>query len=1100
MIRLFALLTLLAGALSAADDSKPFLVRQPALNRTHIVFQYARDLWSVAREGGEARRLTTAEGEESLPYFSPDGQWIAFTGEYDGNVDAFVMPAAGGVPRRLTWHPGPDTVQGWTRDGKRVLISSNRNSYSYFRRLFTLAMDGVFPEELPLHQAQAGSYSPDGAQIAYLPLAPAFGTWKRYRGGRTTPIWIARLSDSSIEKIPRDNSNDFNPMWVDHRIFFLSDRSGPVTLFSYDTKTKRVAQVVPNTGFDLKSASAGPDAIVYEQFGSIWLLELKTLKPRRVPIIVRGDLPELRPRIERVSTRITAAEISPTGARALFEARGEIFTVPAEKGDVRNLTNTPGVAERDPAWSPDGKWIAYLSDESGEYELHLREHTGKGEVKKFRLSEPPTYYYLAAFSPDSKKLAYTDKKLNVSYLDIDTGKTVKVDTDRYDGPRRIRQVAWSPDSKWLTYTKQLRNSMRAAFVYSLDTGKAHQVTDGMSDATYPVFDPDGKHLCFLASTDVGLTLGWRDMSAMFRPVTQSVYVAVLRKDLPSPLAPESDEEKSPESTEPSQPSRDREPSRDRQGAVKPEPPKPKPPEKVEVKIDFDNLDQRILAMPIPARSYTGLAAGKTGVLFLLEYPFQVGIPEGPTGATLYKFELKTRKTDKVLDGLRQFALSANGEKALLRQAERWFIASTSAPPKPGEGTLRLDGMETRVEPMTQWRQMYREAWRLQRDFFYDPNLHGVNLPVMMKRYEPFLDNLGSRSDLNYLFSEMMGEFTCSHLGVGGGLQPEARRVQGGLLGADYSIENGRYRFARIYSGENWNPDARAPLTQPGVNVVAGEYLLAVQGRELRATDNLYSYFEGTAGKQIVLKAGPDPTGKGARDVTVTPVANEYRLRHLAWIEGNRRKVDQLSGGRLAYVHLPDTAYGGYTNFNRYYFAQVGKQGAVMDERFNAGGYQPDYVIDYLKRPLLHYRAMRDGEDVTGPLGAIFGPKVMLINEYAGSGGDTQPWYFRKAGVGPLIGKRTWGGLVGGLGGWPLLMDGGVVSPPSVGFWDPDTNSWVAENTGIAPDIEVEMDPKAVREGHDPQLEKAVEVLLEALKKNPPPTHRRPPFPNYHAKP
>ena len=530
MFRAVALSVLLAGAVSATDDSKPFLVRQPALNRTQIAFHYAGDLWTVGREGGEARRLTTAPGQEMGPYFSPDGQWLAFTGEYDGNVDAFVMPAAGGVPRRLTWHPGPDTVQGWTRDGKRVLISSNRNR-AYLRRLFTLALDGVFPEELPLHQAEAGSYSPDGTQLAYLPLYPAFGTWRRYRGGRTTPIWIARLSDSSIEKIPRDNSNDFNPMWVDHRIFFLSDRNGPVTLFSYDTKTKRVTQVLPNTGFDLKSASAGPDALVYEQFGSIWVLDLKTLKPRRVPIIVRGDLPELRSRIERVSTRISDAEISPTGARALFEARGEIFTVPAEKGDVRNLTNTPGAAERDPAWSPDGKWIAYLSDESGEYELHLREHTGKGEVKKFRLSDPPVYYYLAGFSPDSNKIAYTDKKLNVAYLDIGSGKTVKVDTDRYDGPRRVRQVAWSPDSKWLTYTKQLRNSMRAVFVYSLDTGTAHQVTDGMSDATYPVFDADGKHLYFLASTNVGLTLGWRDMSALFRPVTQGVYVAVLRLSL-----------------------------------------------------------------------------------------------------------------------------------------------------------------------------------------------------------------------------------------------------------------------------------------------------------------------------------------------------------------------------------------------------------------------------------------------------------------------------------------------------------------------------------------------------------------------------------------
>ncbi len=1086
MLRLLLLLTLLFGSLqlSLAAADQPVLFQQPALSRTHIVFRYAGDLWSVPRAGGEARRLTTAPGEEGAPWFSPDGQSIAFTGEYDGNTDVFLVPAAGGVPRRLTWHPGADVALGWSRDGKRVLFRSARASYSRFNRLFTLPADGVFPEELPLPMAEEGSFSPDGSQIAYVPLARAFGTWKRYRGGRTTPIWIARLSDSSIEKIPRDNSNDFCPMWVDHRIFFLSDRNGPVTLFSYDTKTRKVAQVLPNTGFDLKNASTGPDAIVYEQFGGIYLFDLKSQKPRSVEITLSGDMPEVRPRLERLANRITAATISPTGARALFEARGEILTVPAEKGDCRNLTNTPGVAERNPSWSPDGNWIAYFSDASGEYELHVREHTGAGDIRKFRLSDPPTYYYTPVWSPDSKKIAFTDKKLSLSYLELATGRTARVDTDRFDGPRRISHVAWSPDSQWLAYTKQLRNTLRAVFLYSLDARQPHQITDGMSDAMLPVFDRDGKHLYFLASTETGLTLGWRDMSGVLRPVTSSVYVVVLRKDLPSPLAPESDEEKA---EEPKKPEETKKAEEAKKAAEKPP----------EVKIDFDNIEQRILALPVPARSYTYLVAGKTGVLFLLESPFTVGAPAGPPGRVLYKFELKTRKTDKVLEGLGAFELSANGEKMLYRQGQQWIIASTSQPPKPGEGVLKLDGMEARVEPLTEWRQMYREAWRIQRDFFYDPNLHGLNLAAMMKRYEPFLEAVSSRSDLNYLFSEMMGEFTASHLGVGGGSMPEVRRVRGGLLGADYRLENGRYRFARVYSGENWNPQLRAPLTQPGVNVVAGEYLLAVDGRELRASDNIFSFFEATTGKQVVLKVGPDPGGANAREVTVIPMESETTLRNLAWIEGNRRKVDQLSGGRLAYVYLPDTAMGGYTNFNRYYFAQVGKAGAIIDERFNAGGLQPDYILDYLRRPLLHYRTMREGEDITGPLAGIFGPKAMLINEYAGSGGDTMPWYFRKGGVGPLIGKRTWGGLVGGLGGYPSLMDGGVVNPPSVAFWDPDKREWVAENVGIAADIEVEHDPKAVREGRDPQLEKAVEVVLEALRNNPPSKHARPPFPNYH---
>ncbi len=1068
---------LTAAALFAAG--RPTLFREPALSRTHIVFHHAGDLWIVEREGGPARRLTAGPGQETNPWFSPDGRWVAFTGEYDGNTDVFLVPASGGVPKRLTWHPAPDEAAGWTPDGRRVLFRSSRHSYSRFRRLFTLPADGVFPEELPLVMAEEGSFSPDGTRIAYVPLARAFRTWKRYRGGRTTAIWIARLADSEIlDKVPRENSNDFCPMWIGRRIYFLSDRNGPTTLFYYDTVSRRLVQVLPNDGFDLKHAAAGPDAIVYEQFGSIYLLDLNTHRPRKVPITLQGDLPEVRPRLEPVVRDIRAASISPSGARALFEARGEIFTAPAEKGDCRNLTGTPAAAERDPAWSPDGRWIAYFSDASGEYELELREPTGAGQGKRYRLSEPPTYYYTPTWSPDSKKIAYTDKKLNVWYLDLETGKPVPVDRDRYDGPRRVRHLAWSPDSRWLAYTLQLSNHLRAVFVYSLAERRRLQITDGMSDATLPVFDRDGKHLYFLASTDTGLNIGWRDMSSYFRPLTSSLYALVLRKDLPSPLAPESDEE----------------------GAAPPAKPKPEEaakPEIPEVRIDAEGIEQRILGLPVPARNYTGLYAGKSGILFLLETPFRAEADEA-AGRTLYKFDLKTRKTDRLLEGLRAFALSAGGEKALYRQGERWMIASLAQTPKPGEGVLRLDGMEARVEPPAEWRQMYREAWRIQRDFFYDPGLHGLDLAAMMKRYEPFLEAVGSRSDLDYLFAEMMGEFTASHLSVGGGAQPAPRRVRVGLLGADYKIENGRYRFARVYTGESWNPDLRAPLTGPGVNVRAGEYLLAVNGRELRDTDNVYSFFQGAAGRQVRIRVGPDPGGAGARQVTVIPLESEMRLRNLAWIEENRRRVDQLSGGRLAYVYLPDTALGGYASFNRYYFAQVGKQGAIIDERFNAGGSQPDYILDYLRRPLLHYRTMREGEDITGPLGGIFGPKAMLINEYAGSGGDTMPWYFRKAGLGPLIGKKTWGGLVGGLGGWPLLLDGGVVSPPAVGFWDPDRREWVAENTGIAPDIEVELDPKAAREGRDPQLEKAVEVLLEALRNNPPPRHQRPPFPNYHA--
>jgi tricorn protease len=1090
MIRVAVVLVSLLSTLPLwAGQQDPILARKPALSREFIVFNHAGDLWRTSRDGGDAVRLTSGAGNETDPAFSPDGSMVAFTGEYDGNVDVYVVPVSGGVPKRLTYHPAPDRVLGWAPDGKRILFVSNRNSFTFAGRLFTIGLDETLPAELPLPTAEEGSYSADASSIAYVPLGRAFNTWKRYRGGRATPIWIARLSDSSILKVPRKDSNDFNPMWVGDRIYFLSDRNGPVTLFSYDSASRNVEQLIANQGLDIKSASVGPGAIVYEQFGSLNLFDLKTRKPRKIDLRLAADLPEVRPRWDKVATRISGYAISPTGARAAFEARGEIFTAPAEKGNIRNLTQTPGAAERDPSWSADGKWIAFFSDESGENQLHVVTQDGR-EKRRLTIGKHG-FFYTPAWSPDSKKIAYTDNALNVCVVDLEQEKPVTVDTDTMDGPRRTRDLAWSPDSRWLAYTKQLSNTLRAVFVYSLETRKSFQVTDGMSDAYLPEFDKSGKYLFFAASTDFGLNVGWRDMSSMQRPVTRTIYALVLRKDLPSLIAPESDEEK--DAAQASDTSKEKKPDK-------------APPI---VKIDPDMIEQRIIALPIPPRDYRSIVGGKEGVLFLEESAFN---PAGgfSLARTVHKFDLKTRKTDKLLDNVTAFAVSVNGEKMLFRQGlpqpppgsgqppATWTIASTAQPAKPGEGVLKLDDMEAWVEPRTEWKQMYNEAWRIERDFFYDPNLHGLDLDAVRKSYEPYLAGVGNRDDLNYLFAEMLGELTVSHLAiVGGSRAVEPKRVPGGLLGADYAHENGRWRITRVYTGESWNPQLRAPLTQPGVNVVAGEYILAINGRDLRSADSLYSRLEGLANKQVPLRVGSDPGGANSREVTVTPVENEFPLRHLAWVEGNRRKVTQLSGGRLAYVYLPDTANGGYVNFNRYYFSQVGKDGVVVDERFNGGGLQADYIIDYLSRRLMAFRVMRHGLDVPSPLAAIFGPKAMIVNEYAGSGGDALPFYFRKAGLGPIIGKRTWGGLVGGLGGYPALMDGGFVAAPAVGFYNAG-GSWEVENFGITPDIEVEQDPKAVREGRDPQLEKAVEVLMEQLRRNPPKKYERPAFPNYHS--
>jgi tricorn protease len=693
-----AIVLVVLFASGAAAETPPILAQQPALSATQVVFVFAGDLWSVPRSGGDARRLTTGAGVESNPAFSPDGNWIAFTGEYDGNTDIFVMPAQGGVPKRLTWHPDPDIVLGWTRDGKKVLFSSSRTSYSRFRELFLVGLEGGLEEKLPLPMGWEGAFSPTGDRFAYVPLARAFGAWKRYRGGRATPIWIASLSNSKIETVPREASNDFCPMWIDHTIYFLSDRTDPVTLFSYDTKTKRVSQVVQNTGMDFKSASAGPGAIVIEQFGQIQLFDLASARLTPLTITIAGDIAEMRPKYVNVARRLTSAHISPTGARALFEARGEILTVPAEKGDPRNLTSTAGVMERDPAWSPDGQWIAYFSDESGEYELHVRDSMGRKEPRKIRLEQKPTFYFMPRWSPDSRKLAYLDAHLGTWYVDIDERKPIKIDKDRYLFPPGERGPVWSPDSKWIAYSKRLQNYMSAIFLYSIADAKSSQLTDGLSDARYPVFDKDGKYLYFTASTDSGPSLE-PDIRSATRQPSRSVYIVVLSKNDPSPFAPESDEEKGVKPGEEKKPDAPEtpgeEPSRREPTATSARVP--------DVRIDLEKISQRILAMPLPARRYVGLQVGRTGHLFALEAP--APSPGITPGTTVHRHDLRLRKSDVVASGVRFFEVSANGEKILTAQADRWTIQTLRPipPTAPAGGGPQAAGAglrASRCEPRT----------------------------------------------------------------------------------------------------------------------------------------------------------------------------------------------------------------------------------------------------------------------------------------------------------------------------------------------------------------------------------------------------------------
>ena len=1055
-----------------AHASTPLLLQSPTLSVNRIAFAYGGEIWTVPRSGGDATLLVGGLGTASGPVFSPDGRRVAYTANVNGNDDVFVVPAAGGQPQRLTWHPDRDVAVGWTPDGKGVLIRSHRNAANDSDQLFVMPLTGGLPKALPLPMAEEGAFSPDGTHIAYNPITQWEPDWRDYHGGQTTRIWIARLSDSSVVTVPHLKANDRDPMWMGNTVYFLSDRDGPATLYAYDRQNAQLTRLIDNHGFPIDAASAADGAIVYTQMGALHVYDVASHRDQRIPVRVDGPLPQTEPHFVKVADAIEHAGISPTGARAVFEAHGEILTVPADKGDIRDITRTSNAAERDPAWSPDGKSIAYFSDAGGEYALYIRHQDGLDTPRRISLGQPPSFFYSPVWSPDGKRIAYSDKRLNLWMVDLDHPVPVKVDTDRFDTPLHEFDVSWSPDGRWLTYTKQLPNHLRGVFVYALATGKATRVTDGMSDCLYPVFDRSGKYLYFTASTDEGLTPGWLDMTSEAHPVSRSVYVAVLRKDLPSPLAPQSDEDKGVAA----------------EGKHKA---KPDASAKVTVNIDFAGLDQRTLALPIKAANYVGMVAGAQGTLYLQQAP---QVPEKGDGTTLKRFELDKRKDVALAEGVKQFALSADGKKMLYQSGKDWFITGTDKPVKKGDGKLDLAGMQVHVVPRQEWTQIYDEVWRIERDFFYDPHYHGLDLASAEQRFRPYVAGVGSREDLNFLLRKMLAYMSVGHMFVRGGAMPDVPKIDVGLLGADYSVDHGRYRFSHIYSGENWNPELHAPLTQPGVDVKAGEYLLSVNGQSLHAGDNLYGLFQQTVGKQVVLRIGPHADGSDARDVTVVPVKSEFGLRHLGWIEHNRREVDRLSGGQLAYVYLPDTQAGGFRNFNRYYFAQTDKHGAVIDERYNHGGQLADYIIEALQRKPMSQVITREGHKYLEPTQAIFGPKAMLINQFAGSGGDAMPWYFKRTAIGPLIGENTWGGLVG-IGGYPPLLDGGSVTAPRWALAGLHGH-WEVENHGIAPDIEVVQDPAAVRQGHDPQLEKAVQVLMQQLHDHPQPAFVTPPYPDY----
>ncbi len=1114
---------LLAGVLAAGpsaragDDTR--LLAMPAIGAKQIAFVYGEDLWLADLDGKNPKRLTTDLGVESNPVFSPDGTLIAFSAQYDGNTDVFTIPVAGGAATRLTSHPSADIVRGFTPDGKSVLFSSNRNVYSSrHSQLFTVPLTGGMPEQLPIPWGFEACYSPDGKFIAYCPVRDVTKEWKHYRGGSNSRIWIYDVKTHDVVEVPQPKGrcNDLDPNWVGDSLYFRSDRAGEYNIHSVKpAESIALDKVAPVTEFKefpvVDINHDGKQTLIFEQAGYLHTMKIGQTATR-LKIAISTDAPEARARFAKGAKYVRDAAISPSGARAAIEFRGDIVTIPSEKGDPRNLTNSPGAHERNPAWSPDGKTIAYFSDEGGDYKLVLAPQDGKGEKKSIKLLGGG-FYYGAAWSRDSKKILYADNSSSLFWIDVETGKITKIGTDEYGRGRGVKYSSWSPDSKWVAYTSETAAHIARVHVYSLESDKSSAITDGQSEATDPAFDANGKYLYFVSSDSTGLSKhGFSQSASDARPPRFSIYMAVLQQGVPSPFLKESDEEKGPQPLGPVKPM----PVKDGD-----EPEKKDPPAKPKFRIDSKDIDQRIIALPLPSGNYGSLQTGAAGQLFMVSRP-DAGGARGPGGgATLQRFDVDLKKVTVVQSGIGSYELTPDGRKMLYsipgsapNSPAEWFIGSTAGgggtPALPttvsgrsgggapaaapsGGGKLNLDAIEVRVDPRAEWKQILHEAWRINRDFFYDPNMHGADWNAVKKKYEPFLEHVNHGGDLYRVIGWMLSELAVGHSRYTAGERTsEKKTVNGGLLGTDYEIAGGRYRFKKIYSGLNFTSDLRSPLTAPGVDVKEGEYLLAVRGIDLRVPTEVFSLFENSAGKSIELTVGPTPDGKGSRTVTVEPLANELNLRNREWVEGNLRKVEKATAGKVGYVYVPDTAAQGVAYFKRYFYPQVDKDALIIDERFNSGGQIADYYIEALTRPFASYWAPRYGAEWRSPSAAIHGPKVMIADEGAGSGGDMLPYMFKKFKVGPVVGKRTWGGLVG-VSGYPTLMDGGNVTAPSFAIWTPE-DGFIIENEGVPPDFDVEMWPKDIINGKDPQLEKAIELALEGLKKQPKAEVKRPPYP------
>lgn len=1045
------------------------MLQYPDVSSTHITFSYGGDIWIISKQGGVANKLTSAEGSETFPRFSPDGSQIAFSGNYYGNTDIYVIPSLGGLPKRLTHHGMNDLIIDWFPDGKNILFASSRESGKQrFNQFYKVSDEGGFPEKLSVPYGEFGSISPDSKKIAYTFKSRVFRTWKRYRGGTAPDIYLFDLENKTAEVIAPSDANDELPMWSGNKIYFLSDRGANLrfNIWSYDLTSKAVKQITDFNEFDIHFPSLGQGEIVFEAGGKLYLLDLSTEKYKEVPVTVVTDEATLLPKSVKADKLIGSYSLSYDGNRAIFGARGDLFSVPAENGPVINLTQSSGVAERYPAWSPDGKQVAYWSDKSGEYELTVRD-LSNGNVEKKLTSYGPGYRYQLFWSPNSKMVAFVDKAMVVSIYDLEKNRTLRVDKEKalFQGGLQNFTASWSPDSRYLTFAKDQENGNTAIAMYDVTSEKLTQVTSGFYSDRQPVFDPDGKYLYFL--TNRSFTPLYSDFDNSWSYANSTMLAVVpLSREAKSPLAPKNDEtaaketeKKEDTSKKQKSSSRKNDAKDDKDESVKP------------TVIDMNGFEERVVILPMKGGNYNNLTA-VSGKLIYRHNP-STGSTDTDSPIMYYDFEKREEKT--IVKNANSYEVSADGKKMIISASGQFYIVDVGADKKL-EKKLFIDQMEMTVVPREEWKQIFSDAWRFERDFFYDPNMHGVDWNALRIQYGNLINEAITRWDVNFILGELIGEISSSHTYRGGGDTEAAPQKAVGYLGIDWGLKNGAYFVKRIVKGAPWDTEIRSALSAPGLKIKEGDYILAVNNVTIDTSKDPWAAFEGLADNTIELTVNSSPSLTGAWKVLVEPMKDETRLRNLEWIEGNRKRVEEATNGKIGYIYVPSTGVGdGQYELVRMFYAQHTKEGLIVDERFNNGGQIPDRFIELLNRKPLAFWAVRDGETWQFPPVANFGPKVMLINGWSGSGGDAFPDYFRKAGLGPLIGTRTWGGLIG-ISGAPALIDGGAVTVPTFRMYNPD-GTWFKEGHGVDPDIEVPEDPEQLAKGVDPQLEKAIQEVM-----------------------